>query len=47
MKTEITSNVELTESTESKGLTLKRARVELTTADKELVDYPAGIILSD
>jgi hypothetical protein len=47
MKTEITSNVELSESTESKGLTLKRARVEEATADKKLVDYPAGIVLGD
>ena len=33
MKTEITSNVELTETTEIKGLTLRRARVEEATAD--------------
>ena len=48
MKTEITSNVQLTESTESKSLILKRARVEEATADNDrIVDFPAGIILSD
>ncbi len=50
MKTEITSNVELTETTESKGLTLKRARVEEATADKDRIlgmDYPSGILVSD
>jgi hypothetical protein len=49
MKTEITSNI-ATEITESKGLTLKRARVEEATADKDRIlgmDYPAGIILTD
>ena len=50
MKTEIISNIEPTERTESKGLTLKRARVEEATADKDRIlgmDYPAGILLSD
>jgi len=50
MKTEITSNVELTETTEIKGLTLKRARVEEATADKDRIlgmDYPSGILVSD
>jgi len=50
MKTEITSNVELIESTESKGLTLKRIRVEDATADNERIlgmDYPSGIIVGD
>ena len=36
MKTEITTNVERTENTESKGLTLKRARVEEASADMQL-----------
>ena len=50
MKTEITSNFELTESTEGKGLTLRRTRVEEATADNERIlgkDYPSGIIITD
>ena len=47
MQTEITSNVE---TTESKGLTLNRVPVEETRVDREQTrgtDYPSGIIVCD
>ncbi len=50
MKTEITSSLELTETTESKSLTLKRVRFDEATADKDGMpgmDYPSGIIVGD
>lgn len=50
MPTEITSNIELNDKSENKGLTLNRIRVEEATADKDRIpgmDYPSGILVSD
>jgi hypothetical protein len=51
MQKEITSNVELNPSTEKKGLSLDRIRVEQATTDNDSrilgMDYPSGILVSD
>ncbi len=50
MKTEISSNFELTEATETRGLTLRRVRYEEAIDDNDEMpgmDYPAGFAIGD
>ena len=50
MQTEISPNFELTETTQSKALTLRRIHVEEATGDNNEMpgmDYPAGFALGD
>ena len=50
MATELTSNVELNENPENKGLCLNRFRLEEVKSEKDSIlgmDYPSGILVMD